>query len=62
MRSGTCSGFRIAETMKRCVAIRDATAPTTAPTAAQIRAEMETVGGKLDTTLKTAKKVGIQTL
>jgi hypothetical protein len=38
------------------------TAPTTAPTAAQIRAEMETVGGKLDTTLKTAKKVGIQTL
>jgi hypothetical protein len=38
------------------------TAPTTAPTAAQIRAEMETVGGKLDTALKTAKKVRIQTL
>jgi hypothetical protein len=35
---------------------------TNAPTVAQIRAEMETVGGKLDTTLKTAKKVRIQTL
>ena len=35
---------------------------TNAPTVAQIRAEMETVGGKLDTTLNTAKKVRIQTL
>lgn len=35
---------------------------SSAPTAAAIRAEMETAGGKLDETLKTAKKVRIQTL
>jgi hypothetical protein len=33
-----------------------------APTASEIRTEMETAGGKLDTTLKTAKTVRIQTL